>query len=355
MIESERRRTEPGHSEPREAWLSAGAGTRWWSLEDVRARLSPEIHVAAERVLACMFLPDDAAEEAFEGLPSGLSLESIQSIIGAFRDAITEASDRGAPPRAVRGWHERLDREGFRLGQTLVERGIADSRGLLQDVSHDLRSPLNSVLFLADTLLSGHSGPLNPIQQRQVGVLYTAAVTLVGLVNDLIDAARLGSATDVEISHAAFSVERVLSDVESLLSPLATHRHIDLAFQLETLGPRYGDPQMLSRVLINLLSNAIQAVDEGGRVEVKVGEPESGWLQALVHDDGPGDNTAELRALLADTNRDAYQGRRGAGWTHGLGLKICSRLVEAAGGTIGVEGEPGRGTVLTVDLPFPRV
>jgi signal transduction histidine kinase len=321
----------------------------------VRARLSPDLHAPAERVLACMFLPDDAADETFEEVPSGLSLESIQAIVGAFRDAISEASDRGAPPRAVRGWHERLDREGFRLGRTLVERGMTDSRMLLQDVSHDIRSPLNSVLFLSDTLLSGHSGPLNPIQQRQVGVLYTAAVTLVGLVNDLLDAARLGSGTDVFIAQATFSVERVLQDVESLLAPLAAHRHVELGFKLETLGPRSGDSQMLSRLLINLVSNAIQALEEGGTVDVRVTEPETGWVRLLVHDNGPGDNGDELRDLLKSAAADSYLQRRGAGWTHGLGLKICSRFVEAAGGDISVESQPGKGTTFTINLPFRRV
>lgn len=339
---------------PGEELPPSAEGSRWLSAERVRARLSPELHPVAEQVVASMFLGEEAAEEDFQPPPGGFTIDDVQTVVSAVREVIDEAAAGGASPRSVSGWHERLDREAFRLAGSLVDRGMLDSRQLLEGVSHDIRSPLNSILFLADTLFSGHSGPLNPIQQRQMGVLYTAAVTLVGLVNDLMDAARIGSGSELEVAKATFSMEQVLSDVENLLRPLATHRHVELNFKLETLGPRSGDRQLVSRVLINLVTNAAQAVEDGGTAEVRVTEPDAGWLRCQVRDDGPGDSGPELQRMLEQSS-DGGVLRKGPGWTHGLGLRICGRLARAAGGNIFVEAEPGAGTTFTVDLPFPRV
>ena len=126
------------------------------------------------------------------------------------------------------------------LASLVLDRHATDSQALLRDVSHDLRSPLNSILFLADALATEHSGELNDVQRRQVGVLYSAAVSLVGLVNDLIDVSRVGDGATIEVAAEPFSVETTLQQVDQLVGPLATHGNVELAFRLETLGPRLG-------------------------------------------------------------------------------------------------------------------
>jgi signal transduction histidine kinase len=219
-------------------------------------------------------------------------------------------------------------------------------------VSHDLRSPLNSILFLADALATEHSGALNDVQRRQVGVLYTAAVSLVGLVNDLIDVTRLGDAASIDVASDPFSVESVLQEIDKLVGPLATQSDVDLAFRLETLGRRLGDRRILMRILINLVSNAVHATGPGDRVEVRAVERE-GDLRVTVTDSGSEADVPQLRARLRESPLPA-PGARTEGWTRGLGLAICSRLVEAAKGAMSVEATPDGGCRFTVDLPFPR-
>ncbi|MFQ5678394.1 MAG: sensor histidine kinase [Gemmatimonadota bacterium] len=357
------RRAEPVPGHPR--WLhgeeSATASSRWWSLEDALGAAPAAARSLVEEIGARLLLDDEeaAAARPRDGdrsthIPELTDLELAGAAVVALREAISAASARGAPGEAVRTLHRRLDREVLELARCAMGDCLADSHELLREVSHDLRSPLNSILFLADTLLTGHSGELNAVQRRQVGVLYTAAVTLVRLVNDLIDASRLGESEPISVAHISFSMESVLSDVRSLLGPLATHRGVELRFHLETVGPRSGDRQLLSRVLINLVTNAIQAVDQEGKVDVYVKEPRPGWLRAEVEDDGAGGELERIRKLIV-ADADPYRTGRTKGWTHGLGLAISARLVRGVGGTLDVERGSQKGTRFLVELPFERV
>jgi len=322
----------------------------WDATRAVRG-LPPEVQPVA-RYLHARLLGDVDDEPG--PLPVVESLEVAVAAVRALRETIVEAAEAGAPASRVRVLHGRLDLAFTSLVADLLARRSEDARGLLRDVSHDLRSPLNSVLFLADALASGHSGPLNDVQRRQVGVLYTAAVSLVGLLNDLIDVSRLGEATAIEVASEPFSVEGVLRQVDQLVGPLAMHGQVGLAFRLETLGPRIGDRRILTRVLINLVSNAVQAARPGDRVDVRAFENADGLLRITVSDTGPGADVQQLRASLAGGRGLPLSGSRDRGWTHGLGLAICSRLVRAASGEITVESAPGQGCRFTIDLPYPR-
>lgn len=310
--------------------------------------LSPAARQAAARLWE---RATDADPDADPGAPEDVGMQDLFEAVEALREGL---HGPGLPGAAVADLHRGLDRASGELALAIQRRTVEENRQLLQDVSHDIRSPLNSILFLADTLLNEHSGSLNAVQRRQVGVLYTAAVTLVSLVNDLIDAARLGDTTSIRVSHVSFSVEAALRDVESLVRPLATHRDVRLGFQLETLGPRTGDQQLLSRVLINLVTNAVKAAEEGGKVEVRVRESEGGGLRLEVHDDGPGEDVDRLREFIAEAEGQGYPTRRSRGWTHGLGLTISSRLVRAAEGEMDVDSAAGEGTTFVVRLPFRR-
>ena len=294
----------------------------------------------------------DHREEG-DAVPEVHSIEVVGVAVRAVREAILKASERDGESQTTRAMHARLDRGFARLALAVLDSRSADARGLLRDVSHDLRSPLNSILFLADALASGHSGELNPVQRRQVGVLYSAAVSLVGLVNDLIDVTRLGDAATIEVAIEPFSVESVLQQVDQLVGPLAGHGSVDLAFRLETLGPRMGDRRILTRILINLVSNAVQACGgDGGRVEVRVTESD-GDLRVTVSDSGSEADIAGIAARLGDASLPGLEDR-GRGWTHGLGLAICARLVRAANGSVDVGATDRGGCMFTLRLPFPR-
>lgn len=337
----------------------AGGGDReaypaWWPGSAVSGEVPEETARLVERLERKLFGRARRDGEAQGDDVEPPSPAALGSAVATLRSSILEAGRAEAPRHRVSELHRKLDRQTARMAGEMLDRTVEESRELLEHVSHDIRSPLNSVLFLADTLLSEHSGALNEVQRRQVGVLYTATVTLVNLVNDLIDASRLQRRGEIQVSHLSFSVESVLNDVKSLLGPLAIHRGAELRFHLETVGPRTGDRQVLSRLLINLITNAVQAIGEEGRVDVTVSEPREGWLRLEVRDDGTGSDVDELRETIDRGSRSPYPLGNRKGWTHGLGLMITSRLVDAARGRIDVESELDEGTRFTVDLPFPR-
>ena len=190
-----------------------------------------------------------------------IDLGEAWSAVDTLRARIeTECGDSDPTLSADR--HARLDAAALHLAQSAVDASVEEHRQIFQDVSHDIRSPLNSILFLADALLHAPGGSLSPVQQRQVSVLYTASVALVRLVNDVIDASRLGTGREIAVDRSTFSVSGVLEDVERLVGPLAGHRGVTLELQGAVSGARVGDRQLLCRVLINLVSNAIDAAAE---------------------------------------------------------------------------------------------
>jgi len=322
---------------------------------DPAGRLARELFGAREPIRIARF-EDDAAV----GAPwhTGLELEEAWAVGQAFRRAMLEAAAGSGEAKTVTaGLAEKnaaLDRVLLAAAVATIERSSDAHRRMMQDVSHDLRSPLNSILFLADALRSERSGPLTAAQGHQLDVLYTAAVTLVRMANDLIDFSRLGVGREhITVSAASFSLETIAAEVRSLVGPLAAHRGAELRIVFEAEGPRHGDQRLLSRVLLNLVSNALEAVDRGGIVTLSFADTVNGDLRIEVSDDGRGIDADTLRQLLAITD-DRWPGET-RGWTRGLGLTISARFVQAAGGKIEVVDGSGQGAALRVDLPFPRL
>ncbi len=292
--------------------------------------------------------------EAAAGSTPDLALDDLGEAVARLRgDLLREESvsgDPGGPEWARR--HAELDAAALEAASQVLRDYADRNRRFLQDVSHDLRSPLNSILFLADALRNEHSGPLNAVQSRQVDVLFMATVTLVKMVNDLIDFARLQDGAPITVSRVAFSIETVVEDVRRLVGPLVAYHKADLRVEMPVEGPRTGDPQLLSRVLLNLVSNALQAIPDGGTAELSLSDESDGSLRIEVREDGDGVDLERIRRVIHAEDPDAVAGET-RGWTHGLGLSISARLVRAAGGRIAVGPSPGGGAEFTVSLPFP--
>ena len=278
-----------------------------------------------------------------------LGLREAWSAVREARSGIDD--EEGEAARAHR--HARLDSAALALAELAVARRSELHQQLVQDIAHDIRSPLNSILMLADSLLNG-PGPMNAVQRRQAGVLYDASVALVRLVNDVIDAAGLGPKGEVPVGRAPFSIPDLLDEVRGLVQPLADHRAVELVMEAEGSRRRLGDRQLLCRVLVNLSSNGVEAAGRaGGRVDVRVGEDAGGALRAEIVNSGPEADIGTLREIIR-VDAEPYL-RRYEGWTRGLGLSIAARLVAAADGELAVDRlEDGR-TCFLVRLPFEPI
>jgi signal transduction histidine kinase len=221
---------------------------------------------------------------------------------------------------------------------------------LVVEVAHDLRSPMTSVLFLAETLQRGQSGPVNDVQHRQLGLIYGAALGLSAVSSDMIELARGG---DSLVDHPSpFSVTEILESVNDIVHPMAEEKGLSIRLEPPPSEKRLGYPLALSRVLLNLTTNALKFTDEGS-VAITCQPQGREQVEFAVQDTGRGIAPEALETLYQPFRRAAA--RRG-GYCFsgtGLGLAICRRLVDAMGGSLEVETAPDRGTRFHFTLTLP--
>ncbi|HMG17946.1 MAG TPA: HAMP domain-containing sensor histidine kinase [Gemmatimonadales bacterium] len=227
----------------------------------------------------------------------------------------------------------------------------ADGLALLMDVAHDLRSPLTSILVLAETLQRGQSGPVNEVQRRQLGLIYTAALGLSSVASDIIEFTQGGDQL-VESEPSAFSVTAMLESVRDIVRPIAEEKHLTVRLLAPTHDQRMGHPVALSRILLNLTTNALKFTDQG-YVEIVAQEYEaSDRIEFAVRDSGRGIPPEKVTTLFQPLRKES--GRRGQLFSQtGLGLTICRKLATAMKSDLKVESRIGWGTRFFFDLNLP--
>ena len=225
-----------------------------------------------------------------------------------------------------------------------------DGLELVVEVAHDLRSPLTSILFLAETLQRGRSGPVNAVQERQLGLIYSAAFGLSSVASDVIELARGGDRL-VDLDPIPFSVTDILESVRDIVQPIAEEKNLTVRITSPDADFRIGHPVALSRVLLNLTTNALKFTAEG-MVEVTAVARNSRCIEFSVRDTGRGIPPQSMATLFEPFRRRHKPGEYTFSGS-GLGLSICRKLVEAMGSVLQVETAAGYGTrfYFTLDLP----
>ena len=140
--------------------------------------------------------------------------------------------------------------------------GGANGMDFLVQIVHDLRSPLTSILFLAETLMQERSGPVNERQQRQLGLIYSAAFGLSSLTSDTIELARGGDQL-ADDRPTPLSLAELLESVCDIVRPIAAEKGLAVNVSLPNADLRLGHPLALRRVLLNLTTNALKFTDRG--------------------------------------------------------------------------------------------
>jgi len=232
-----------------------------------------------------------------------------------------------------------------------------DGVALLTHVAHDLRSPLTSILVLAETLQRGQTGAVNEAQHRQLGLIYTAALGLSSVASDLVELTQGGDQL-VEQDPAPFSVKAMLESVHAIVRPIAEEKQLSVHLALPPHDVRVGHPVALSRVFLNLTTNALKFTD-AGTVEIgaeEVGEGEgSERIRFAVRDSGRGIPPEKLTTLFQPLRKESGRGRGQLFSQSGLGLAICRHLVSAMKSELQVESRTGEGTRFFFDVDLPIV
>ena len=221
---------------------------------------------------------------------------------------------------------------------------------LVVELAHDLRSPLTSILFLAEALQQGQGGPVTAEQSRQLGLVYSAALCLCATASDVLELARGGQRL-VDRAPAPFSVAEVFGSVRSMILPIAEEKRLEIRLVHPVPERRTGHERALSRVLLNLATNAVKFTDTGF-VEIAALPVGARRLEFSVRDTGTGIDAARLRTLYQPVRRPPAAQREHFS-SSGLGLTICRKLVRAMGSELQIETRPQWGTRFYFEVDAP--
>ncbi|WP_250029268.1 ATP-binding protein [Paractinoplanes maris] len=314
-------------------------------MDQIRAGLSrhvpnspvDELHVQNQQLIAAL---DEVRSQRDELARLNAELEETNRGVMALYHQLSEELEE--TNRGVVALYAELDDKSVQLAAA----SEAKSR-FLANVSHELRAPVTAVIGLSRLLADGGSDPLTSEQERQVGLIRTSASDLLTLVNDLLDLAK-AEAGRIEPNWAPVDLKAVFGQLRGTLRPLATRPEVDFRIDEPAVPSIHSDEVLITRVLRNLLTNALKFTAEG---EVRLAVREVGSdLEFIVSDTGTG-IPAELQDRVFEEFYQVPGSKALSGKGTGLGLPYARRLATILGGALRVHSTPGEGSTFTLRLP----
>jgi PAS domain S-box-containing protein len=303
----------------------------------------PEDHGLILEALKRGFANDEVMTVRFRGLHTDGRWVMIESRGRALRDA------QGNPTGAViisRDVSESVEvQRALELAKNEAEQANVAKSEFMSRMSHELRTPLNSVLGFAQILQMELEAPS---ELEMIGYIVKSGGYLLQLINEVLDISRVESGS-IAVSLELVSIEALVGECLKIVDGDAHAAGIEMIDQCGVARHVRADPQHFKQALVNLLSNAIKYNHRGGSVTLTC-EEDAGRVRLRVTDTGPGVAPQLHDRLFAPFDRlDAEsKGIEGTG----LGLALSRGLMEAIGGSLGVESEPGTGSTFWLELPL---
>lgn len=250
-----------------------------------------------------------------------------------------------SPDRPQLDSQQRLEMEARR-----VEQLRQTAHRFVDDVSHELRSPLAVVKEYCSLVRDGLAGPTTVRQQEFLGVAISRIDDMSRLVDDMLDISKVESGS-LGVRRERAPVARLLNAVWPTIERRAAQKKISLELAIDDELPElYCDIDKAGRALLNLAVNAIKFSPQQGQVTVSAQRAEGESIRISVSDNGPGIAPEELSQVFARF-RQLGPGRRGAAGGYGLGLSIASELARLNLGSLEADSEPGKGSTFSLLLP----
>lgn len=238
----------------------------------------------------------------------------------------------------------------------VAEEASAAKTQFLSSMSHDIRTPLNAVLGMTELAKKRANEP--QYVEECLNKISVSGAHLLTLINDILEISKVESG-EVALSPVAFSVEELVSSMESIIRSQATGHGLNFEVEIGPLLKPYllGDKLRLSQIYLNLLTNAVKYTNPGGTVRLEVREEpgetgETADLICVVKDNGIG-MSGEFQKTMYDSFSRASDSRIDKIQGSGLGLAIAKRMTEQMDGTIECVSQLGKGTTFTVCIELP--
>jgi PAS domain S-box-containing protein len=251
--------------------------------------------------------------------------------------------------------------EEAELARGLAEEANRTKSTFLANMSHELRTPINAITGYTDLMELGISGPLTEQQAVHLGRIKSSTEHLLGLVNEILDLAKV-EAGQLQITVERVDISETVQEAVDLIVPQAIGKGLVLSSQIppEEAHAFWGDSDRVRQILVNLLSNAVKFSDAGGRITLRVVEtselrsgsipPGSDWVGLQIEDNGIGIPEEKLQSVFEPFVQVDPSHTRERGGT-GLGLTISRRLARLMGGDLTARSVVGQGSCFTLWLP----
>lgn len=256
----------------------------------------------------------------------------------------------------------------LREANRALERSNELKSKFIATMSHELRTPLNSILGFSELLMEDCSHPLTSKQKRYATNVFNSGSHLLQLINNILDLAKIESGK-MELNYESFPLEAIISEVETVLKPLATKKNQELVTRTAAeISSIRADRVKFKQILYNLLSNSIKFTPDRGEIVIEAGivsdvyddtgttaenvrQLNRSFLRLTVTDTGIGIRKQDQDRIFGEFEQvDSSYSRRYQG--SGLGLALTKRLVELHGGEIRVESREGEGSKFILLMPL---
>jgi PAS domain S-box-containing protein len=237
----------------------------------------------------------------------------------------------------------------LREAKEAAERASRTKSGFLSNMSHEMRTPLNSILGFARVLHGERFGPLSERQREYVQYILRAGQHMLNLVNDLLDLRRLEEDRSA-LASTRLELAQLVDEAIQLVKALADEKKQTMAVELPAALPdALADRRAVVQILVNLLSNAVKFTPDGGRIAVRASvSPDQ--LHVAVTDSGIGirpEDQARLFTYFEQVGAKSEHAMKGSG----IGLALTRALVEKLGGAIQVSSAAGAGATFEFSIP----
>jgi len=218
--------------------------------------------------------------------------------------------------------------------------------------AHDLRNPLTSIRGFSEILLSEATGQLTDEQKDFLTIINSASNEMLHIVNDLLDVSVIESGK-IDLNLKLYSARKLLEERIRLRQITAEKKQIKIDAAYDDVPDFCFDTNRIAQVIDNLLSNAIKFSPIGASVIVSLKQVDD-KLQIAIGDKGPGISPDDQKKLFGTFQKLSAQPTAGEKST-GLGLAIVKKIVEAHGGEVWAESEPGSGSIFKFNIPMEVV